>query len=150
MSLFSRHSHCTSFVGKVTVSVFCHKLFITMLKLSIGGRKQSTFLSRKLLHCLEKCDIILKKTVALSRNLVQWQYRKLFTVYTINLTWPSYLVSLKYYQILFQNVFYLLANEVAKEYTETCQKYSVTVIFYYIFHIKPLFLETKKTEYIFV
>jgi hypothetical protein len=64
------------------------------------------------------------------------------TLNTINLTWPSYLVSLKYYQILFQNVFYPLANEVAKEYTETCQKYSVTVIFYYIFHIKPLFLET--------
>jgi hypothetical protein len=27
-------------------------------------------------------------------------------------------------------------------YTETCQKYSVTVIFYYIFHIKPQFLKT--------
>ena len=27
-------------------------------------------------------------------------------------------------------------------YTETCQKYSVTVIFYYIFHIKPHFLKT--------
>ena len=26
--------------------------------------------------------------------------------------------------------------------TETCQKYSVTVIFYYIFHIKPQFLKT--------
>ena len=25
--------------------------------------------------------------------------------------------------------------------TETCQKYSVTVIFYYIFHIKPQFLK---------
>jgi hypothetical protein len=26
--------------------------------------------------------------------------------------------------------------------TETCQKYSVTVIFYYIFHVKPHFLKT--------
>ena len=26
--------------------------------------------------------------------------------------------------------------------TETCQKYSVTVMFYYIFHIKPQFLKT--------
>ena len=26
--------------------------------------------------------------------------------------------------------------------TETCQKYPVTVIFYYIFHIKPQFLKT--------
>ena len=26
--------------------------------------------------------------------------------------------------------------------TETCQKYSVTVILYYIFHIKPQFLKT--------
>jgi hypothetical protein len=26
--------------------------------------------------------------------------------------------------------------------TETCQKYSVTVIFYYIFHIKPQFFKT--------
>ena len=27
-------------------------------------------------------------------------------------------------------------------YTETCKKYSVTVIFYYIFHIKPKFFKT--------
>jgi hypothetical protein len=27
-------------------------------------------------------------------------------------------------------------------YTETCQKYLVTVSFYYIFHIKPHFLKT--------
>jgi hypothetical protein len=27
-------------------------------------------------------------------------------------------------------------------YTETCQKYPVTVIFYYIFHIKPQFFKT--------
>ena len=29
-----------------------------------------------------------------------------------------------------------------KTYTETCQKYSVTVIFYYIFHVKTHFLKT--------
>jgi hypothetical protein len=29
-----------------------------------------------------------------------------------------------------------------KESTETCQKYPVTIIFYYIFHIKPQFLKT--------
>ena len=27
-------------------------------------------------------------------------------------------------------------------YTEMCQKYSVTVIFYYIFHVKPHFWKT--------
>ena len=35
---------------------------------------------------------------------------------------------------------YVLMTELTT--TETCQKYSVTVIFYYIFHIKPQFLET--------
>jgi hypothetical protein len=29
-----------------------------------------------------------------------------------------------------------------QSYTETCQKYSVTVNFYYIFHIKPQFFKT--------
>jgi hypothetical protein len=33
-------------------------------------------------------------------------------------------------------------NTVSNTCTETCQKYSVTVIFYYIFHIKPQFLKT--------
>ena len=49
-------------------------------------------------------------------------------------------ISLNYLNIRLQEWF----KEISQlfKYTETCQKYSVTVIFYYIFHIKPPFLET--------
>ena len=49
-------------------------------------------------------------------------------------------ISLNYLNIRLQEWFKDISQ--LFKYTETCQKYSVTVIFYYIFHIKPPFLET--------
>jgi hypothetical protein len=48
----------------------------------------------------------------------------------------TYVVFCDYFKIFGKLRIYFLL------YTETCQKYSITVIFYYLFHIKPHFLKT--------
>ena len=42
----------------------------------------------------------------------------------------------------YRNISKIHIAKLQKEATETCKKYLVTVIFYYIFHIKPHFLKT--------
>jgi hypothetical protein len=42
--------------------------------------------------------------------------------------------------LVLSEIFHVFESRIAC--TETCQKYSVTVIFYYIFHIKPQFFKT--------
>ena len=57
----------------------------------------------------------------------------------------KYFMSVLSVQKLFARLCYYILS-----CTETCQKYSVTVIFYYIFHIKPQFLKTLfQSQYLF-
>ncbi len=51
--------------------------------------------------------------------------------------WVLCLLRMQYYTVLSLGCLIL-----PLQCTETCQKYPVTVIFYYIFHIKPQFLKT--------
>ena len=88
--------------------------------------------------------------ILFSTSYGMWQQNRLSSIHGIKKKFSSaqnrWCTSLMYVQSPYK--VYIMLNEKYCSYilhklcTETCKKYSVIVIFYYIFHIKPQFFKT--------
>ena len=76
---------------------------------------------------------------AIILNAIKVFQAKLLAIKRKKLTSHQEIIKLAVMLVL-SEIFHVFESRIAC--TETCQKYSVTVIFYYIFHIKPQFFKT--------